>query len=279
MRYHIKQLPRDLSFDKGFFVCLRALQLLTQHNRGCVIVGVAGAPSSMACPALHSCTPRFTAGQSFMRPTAGHHACLCSTEWFALRHVVQHVVSLRPAMSAAFTNASAGASGSGKTTFTTRLKKMLANIAVISLDMYNDGSKVLENNFDDPRIIDFDTLMRNIQDLRAGKPTKVPIYDFKISRRVGYEDVEVPKSRIIIIEGIHALSSKLEALLDLRIAITGGIHFDLVKRVRCPCCALQVMAADNHATCELHGKVRCNVLARKAVTSCCSQAVLPAKIV
>ena len=43
MRYQIKPLLRDLSFDKGFYVCLRALQLLTQHNRGCVIVGVAGA--------------------------------------------------------------------------------------------------------------------------------------------------------------------------------------------------------------------------------------------
>jgi Phosphoribulokinase / Uridine kinase family len=124
-----------------------------------------------------------------------------------------------------------GASGSGKTTFTARLKKMLADIAVISLDMYNDGSKVREDNFDDPRIIDYDTLMHNISDLRAGKATKVPVYDFRQSKRVGYADVGVPASRIIIIEGIHALSAKLEPLLDLKIAITGGIHFDLVKRV------------------------------------------------
>lgn len=43
--------------------------------------------------------------------------------------------------------------------------------------------------------------------------------------------LEVPKSRIVIIEGIYALSEKLRPLLDLRVSITGGVHFDLVKRV------------------------------------------------
>lgn len=38
----------------------------------------------------------------------------------------------------------AGASGSGKTTFTNRLKKVMNNVIVLSMDMYNDGSKVLE---------------------------------------------------------------------------------------------------------------------------------------
>lgn len=42
VRYRIKQLPRSLGFDKGFYVCVRALQLLVQHNQGCVIVAVAG---------------------------------------------------------------------------------------------------------------------------------------------------------------------------------------------------------------------------------------------
>lgn len=43
--------------------------------------------------------------------------------------------------------------------------------------------------------------------------------------------VEVPSSRIVIIEGIYALSEKLRPFLDLRVSVTGGVHFDLVKRV------------------------------------------------
>lgn len=43
--------------------------------------------------------------------------------------------------------------------------------------------------------------------------------------------VEVPSSRILIIEGIYALSEKLRPILDLRVSVRGGVHFDLVKRV------------------------------------------------
>jgi hypothetical protein len=43
--------------------------------------------------------------------------------------------------------------------------------------------------------------------------------------------VEVPSSRIVIIEGIYALSERLRPLLDLRVSVTGGVHLDLVKRV------------------------------------------------
>lgn len=41
----------------------------------------------------------------------------------------------------------------------------------------------------------------------------------------------VPASRIVIVEGIYALSERLRPSLDLRVSITGGVHFDLVKRV------------------------------------------------
>lgn len=46
-----------------------------------------------------------------------------------------------------------------------------------------------------------------------------------------YRTLEVPSSRIVILEGIYALSEKLRPLLDLRVSVTGGVHFDLVKRV------------------------------------------------
>lgn len=59
----------------------------------------------------------------------------------------------------------------------------------------------------------------------------MPIYDFKQSRRTGYRTIEVPESRVVILEGIYALSPNLRPLLDLRVSITGGVHFDLVKRV------------------------------------------------
>lgn len=61
----------------------------------------------------------------------------------------------------------------------------------------------------DPRLTDYDLLLENIRGLRAGRAVEVPIYDFKQSKRTGYTRVPVPKSRVVIIEGIYALSSRI----------------------------------------------------------------------
>ncbi|XP_057527590.1 inorganic pyrophosphatase TTM1-like [Amaranthus tricolor] len=164
-RYEIVPIEGQLKFEKGFFVVIRACQLLAQSNDGIILVGVAGP------------------------------------------------------------------SGAGKTVFTEKMLNFMPSVAVISMDNYNDSSRIIDGNFDDPRLTDYDTLLQNIHDLKAGKPVEVPIYDFKSSSRTGYRTIEVPSSRIVIIEGIYALSEKLRPLLDLRVSITGGVHFDLVKRV------------------------------------------------
>ncbi|XP_024169739.1 inorganic pyrophosphatase TTM1 isoform X2 [Rosa chinensis] len=164
-RYEIAPIPDILSFEKGFFIVIRACQLLAQKNDGIVLVGVAGP------------------------------------------------------------------SGAGKTVFTEKVLNFMPSIAVITMDNYNDASRIIDGNFDDPRLTDYETFLENIHGLKAGKAVEVPIYDFKSSSRIGYRTVEVPSSRIVIIEGIYALNEKLRPLLDLRVSITGGVHFDLVKRV------------------------------------------------
>ncbi|KAM1259947.1 hypothetical protein ACFX2I_039244 [Malus domestica] len=164
-RYEIVQIPDVLSFEKGFFIVIRACQQLAQKNEGIILVGVAGP------------------------------------------------------------------SGAGKTVFTEKVLNFMPSIAVITMDNYNDASRIIDGNYDDPRLTDYDTLLENIHDLKAGNPVQVPIYDFKTSSCIGYRTVEAPSSRIVIIEGIYALSEKLRPLLDLRVSITGGVHFDLVKRV------------------------------------------------
>lgn len=125
----------------------------------------------------------------------------------------------------------AGPSGAGKTVFTEKLVGFMPGIATISMDNYNDSTRVIDGNYDDPRLTDYDLLLENIHDLKAGKAIQVPVYDFKLSSRVGHRNLEVPSSRIVVIEGIYALSEKLRPFLDLRVAVRGGVHFDLIKRV------------------------------------------------
>ncbi|XP_076914355.1 inorganic pyrophosphatase TTM2-like [Bidens hawaiensis] len=164
-QFEIVPIKDSLSFEKGFFVVIRACQMLAQKNDGIILIGLAGP------------------------------------------------------------------SGAGKSAFTDKIVSFMPSVAVISMDNYNDATRVIDGNFDDPRLTDYDTLLQNILDLKVGKTIEVPIYDFKSSCRTGYRTLEVPSSRIVIIEGIYALSEKLRPLLDLRVSVTGGVHFDLVKRV------------------------------------------------
>lgn len=45
---------------------------------------------------------------------------------------------------------------------------------------------------------------------------------------MGFNRLEVPESRVVVIEGIYALSERLKPLLDLRVSITGELSWLLV---------------------------------------------------
>lgn len=81
-RYEIVSIRDKLSYEKGFFVAIRACQLLAQRNDGLILVGIAGP------------------------------------------------------------------SGAGKTIFTEKILNFMPSIAVISMDNYNDATRVIDGNFD-----------------------------------------------------------------------------------------------------------------------------------
>lgn len=69
---------------------------------------------------------------------------------------------------------------------------------------------------------------------------QIPIYDFKSSKRVGYNTLEVPESRVVIIEGIYALSERLKPLLDLRVSITGMLWFSCHQPLLLVCTCMEI---------------------------------------
>ena len=125
----------------------------------------------------------------------------------------------------------AGPSGAGKTELSRRLRE-LTPLTVLGLDNYLDTSALIDGNFDDPRLTDFDRLCDNLRDLKAGHAAEVPTYDFKQSRRTGYAALTVGPSGVVLLEGIYALHARVKPLLDLSVSVHGGVHFDLIKRIQ-----------------------------------------------
>ena len=67
-RYQVEPVDEEISFDKGFFLFVRAVQLLLAHNDGVVIIGVAG-PSGAGKTIFCKKVMDFLPGVGGERPT------------------------------------------------------------------------------------------------------------------------------------------------------------------------------------------------------------------
>ena len=131
----------------------------------------------------------------------------------------------------------AGGTGSGKSTFTNRLKKELGDsITVIYHDNYykcQDDKTFAERtkvNYDHPDSLETDLLVEHIKELKAGNSIECPVYDFSQHNRSDKTMVIKP-SKIIMIEGILVLQDKrLRNLMDIKIYVEADADERILRR-------------------------------------------------
>jgi len=119
----------------------------------------------------------------------------------------------------------AGCSGSGKTTLANEMARMLRGLRFHLDDYYLDlGHMPLEErvqqNFDDPSLIEIPLLAEHIATLARGDTINRPVYDFATYTRMPGRTERVTSGPFLIIEGIFALHFKeLLPLYQLRIYV------------------------------------------------------------
>ncbi|MDD5697233.1 MAG: uridine-cytidine kinase [Victivallaceae bacterium] len=133
-----------------------------------------------------------------------------------------------------------GGSCSGKTTLAAELAEALhifGTAAVISMDNYyfDLGSltpaEADRRNFDRPEAVDFESLFRDLRDLRAGRQVRERHYDFR-THRVTETDRFLPVTDFIILEGIFALySGPLRRLATAKIFVRADADLRLARRI------------------------------------------------
>ena len=131
----------------------------------------------------------------------------------------------------------AGGTGSGKSTFTDRLKEMFGeDIAVLYHDNYyrsNDGvpmEKRREINYDHPDSLETELLVEHLIKLRSGTAVMSPVYDFSQHNRTT-ETIRVEPKKIIIVEGILVLADqRLLDLFDIRIFVEADADERILRR-------------------------------------------------
>ena len=123
-----------------------------------------------------------------------------------------------------------GGSGSGKTTFTDKVRKEVKeDISVIHMDSYYLPKlpKELQTsngqpNYDHPNAFDWNLLRTHIKSLKKGKAINAPLYDFKKNSRIK-KTVLIKPSKVVLFEGIFSLyDESIRSLSD----ITAFLHVE-----------------------------------------------------
>ena len=120
----------------------------------------------------------------------------------------------------------AGGSGSGKSTFTNRIKSYFGDdVAVLYHDNYyrcQDGVPFetrVKVNYDHPDSLETDLLIEHLKELKAGRSIESPVYDYSQHNRA-HETIHVEPKRIILVEGILLLTDpRVRELLDIKIYV------------------------------------------------------------
>ncbi len=132
----------------------------------------------------------------------------------------------------------AGGTGSGKSTFTNRLKDAFCdNIAVIYHDNYykkQDGISFEERkkmNYDHPEAFETELLLEQLQKLRAGEAVDCPVYDYSMHNR-SQNVVKVEPKKVILVEGILVFADeRLRSMFDIKIFVEADADERILRRV------------------------------------------------
>jgi uridine kinase len=134
----------------------------------------------------------------------------------------------------------AGGTGCGKTTVVNTIIDELpeGEVVVISQDSYYKDTSHLSYdervkiNFDHPRSIDFELLVKHLKDLKNNIPIEQPVYSFVKHNRTGDTILTKPR-KVVIVEGILILTNpEIRDLFDIKIFVHADSDERLIRRLK-----------------------------------------------
>ena len=131
-----------------------------------------------------------------------------------------------------------GGSGSGKSTVVKRIEEATPDCVVIAQDNYYKSAPQVSNenitavNFDQPQAFDMELMISNLNDLKNGRPTWMPQYDFCTHSRKD-EFILLEPKKIIIVDGLMVLyDERIRNLLDLKIFVETPADIRFIRRLK-----------------------------------------------
>jgi uridine kinase len=134
----------------------------------------------------------------------------------------------------------AGGSGSGKSTVARNVARAIhaGSVAFIDMDAYYHNFAHLpfeqrrKINWDHPDAFDWDLLLRQLEQLRAGESIEKPVYDF-VNHLRSDETVVVPPADVIVVDGILLFTDpRVRDLCEVKVFVDADADIRLVRRIR-----------------------------------------------
>ncbi|KAK0852741.1 Uridine kinase [Friedmanniomyces endolithicus] len=135
----------------------------------------------------------------------------------------------------------AGSSGSGKTSLAHAIieELNLPWVVILSMDSYykrlslDQLAAAFRNEYDldAPEALDFDCLVENMRDIKAGQKTEIPVYSFEKHARLE-RTTTIYSPHVLILEGIFALhDQRVLNMLDVKIFAEADADLCLSRRL------------------------------------------------
>lgn len=132
----------------------------------------------------------------------------------------------------------AGGTGSGKSTFTNRIKKAFPNdTAVVYYDNYYKALNDMpfeereKQNYDHPDAFETELLLEHLKKLKAWEQVECPVYDFTIHNRSKETTIIEPKP-VVLLEGILVLADeRIRNEMDIKIYVEADADERILRRV------------------------------------------------
>ena len=131
-----------------------------------------------------------------------------------------------------------GETGSGKSTFTNRLRDAFGDdVTVIYHDNYYRAHDELpfeerkKLNYDHPDAFETELLMRHLEQLKEGRAIDCPTYDYSLHNRAP-GTVRIEPRPVILLEGILILfDERIRDLLDIKVFVDADADERILRRI------------------------------------------------
>lgn len=136
-----------------------------------------------------------------------------------------------------------GGSGSGKTSIANALLRRMGEEGVdallLDMDAYYAPLEVVKArfhggpiNWDHPHAFDLELMASHLKALAQGQPIRKPVYDFKTSDRVGWEEPLHP-GQVVVLEGLLLFAlPELRDQMDVKIFVDTDADIRILRRIQ-----------------------------------------------